>query len=347
MKKLQLSRFDLGFIIAFVVVAVLGAGAWWVLSSQLQSAQQEDARAKSDFDKYSSAGMATSKDKIIVNQGAKDILDANIKVLTDQLKPLIQTKLQPPGSNLSSIQPEDPVAWKHDLDETVRNLTDDAKVRGVTLPKSFYFGFSHYLNQSPNDSQTAVLHKQLDGIKALASILIDAPVKGVRAVRRTYEEEPHSGSTDNSGTSSDPDRLHGFASTAAGNTYIDYPFEVEFDTSSENLRTVINNLLQSPYVFVVRAISVKNSVPTSPLLSGQDKLAGPPPTPDSTAPKKGPQFLFGNSMIMVKARIDMIEWKADLSQLTPNSTPASAHAPGQAAPHKTPPSPAPSSGGNR
>jgi hypothetical protein len=36
----------------------------------------------------------------------------------------------------------------------------------------------------------------------------------------------------------------------------------------------------------------------------------------ATTSTKGPQYLFGNSTLQVKARIDMIEWIADLSTLT-------------------------------
>ena len=331
MKKLQLSKFDLGFIIAFGVVALWGAGAWWYLSGELQSAQSDDARAKADFDKYS------VKSGIVVSLPNGKTLQEDSDVLKAQLTPLIHDKLQSKDNKLRSIEREDPVAWKHDLDEDVHGLNDAAKVRAVTLPKVFYYGFSRYLSQSPNDEQTVVLSKQLDGIQELSTILIDAPVKAIRAIRRTYEEDPHTASSDTSGATGDIDRLRGFSINAPGNLYTDYPFEVEFDTTSENLRTVLNNLLQSPYIFVVRVLTIQNASPNSPSQTDLDKLAGPPPTPGSTTPAKGPQFLFGNSLLKVKARIDMIEWKADLSQAT------SATAPAPAGTRKT----APSAGGNR
>ena len=37
--KVQLSKFDIGMIIAFAVVGLLGGTAWWFLSGQLQTAQ--------------------------------------------------------------------------------------------------------------------------------------------------------------------------------------------------------------------------------------------------------------------------------------------------------------------
>ena len=320
MKRLSLSKFDLGFIIAFAVVALLGGGAWWYLSNELQTAQEDVKSAKANFDRYSAA--VSAKEKIVVSPSNQKTLQANIDLLKAQLDPLIQTKLLPKENTLRSIGKEDPVAWKHDLDDDVHRLNGAAKVHGVTLPPNFYFGFSRYLSQSPNDQQTAVLTKQLVGVDWLATILINAPVKDIQAIRRTYEEDPHTGASEASGSTTDKDRLGGYSLNAAANAYTAYPFEVEFDTTSENLRTVVNNLIQSPYLFVVRTLSIQNSSPNSPLLSDLDRLAGPPPSPDPSsgqpaAAMKGPQFLFGNSTLKVKIRIDMIEWKATTSQPTP------------------------------
>jgi hypothetical protein len=113
----------------------------------------------------------------------------------------------------------------------------------------------------------------------------------------------------------------GYAFTAPNNTYISYPFEADFVTTSESLRSILSELAQSPYIFVVRTISVTNSAVTgsgsgSPELNIVDSLAGTsgPVSTDSgaaAAPVKGPQYLFGanDSTIKVKMRIDMIEWK--------------------------------------
>ena len=185
MKKLNLSGFDIGIIIAFAVVALLGGGAWWYLSGALQDAQAEVTNAKADFDKYS------IKYHIVVSASNGKALQDNIDLLKAQLDPLILTKLLPKENKLGSIAKEDPVAWKHDLDDEVQRLDSAAKLHGVTLPPNFYFGFSRYIGQSPSDEQTAVLSKQLVGIEQIATILINAPVKNIQAMRRTYEEEPH------------------------------------------------------------------------------------------------------------------------------------------------------------
>jgi len=334
MKKLNLSGFDIGVIIAFVVVALLGGGAWWYLSGVLQDAQSEATSAKADFDKYS------TKYDIVVSPSNGKALQANIDLLKAQLEPLIQTKLLPKENTLGSIVKEDPVTWKHDLDDKVQRLNSAAKLHGVTLPPNFYFGFSRYISQSPGDEQTVVLSKQLVGVEQLATILINAPVKDIQAMRRTYEEDPHTGSGNASSSMAEPDHLGGYSLNAAGNAYTAYPLEVDFEATAENLRPIINNLMQSPYVFILRTLTVQNSIPDSPRIDSLDKLAGPPPAPvtDSapgevaaTTSTKGPQYLFGNSILKIKARIDMIEWKVDFSEATPGAA--------NGAPNKQPPSP--------
>jgi hypothetical protein len=315
MKRLNLSRFDLGVIIAFVVVALLGGGAWWVLSGWLQDAQADVTAAKADFDRYS------TKYHFVVSASNGKTLQNNIDLLKAKLDPLIQGKLLPKENKLASIEKEDPVAWKHDLDDEVHSLNAAAKVHGVALPgANFYFGFSRYLSQSPGDEQTAVLSKQLVGIEEMTTILINAPVRGIQAVRRTYEEDPHTSSDNTMTSSSDKEHLGGYSINGPGDTYTAYPFEVDFETTPENLRVVIDKLIQLPYLFVVRSLSVESSNPNSPQIADLDKLAGStdssvintsPGEVASTTSTKGPQYLFGNSTLKVKARIDMIEWKAE------------------------------------
>jgi hypothetical protein len=317
MKKLNLSGFDLGVIIAAVVIAALGAGAWWYLSGALQDAQTEDASAKAVFDKYSTA--ASTRERIVVSPSNGKVLQANIDLIKAQLDPLIQAKLLPKENKLNSIEKEDPVAWKHDLDDEVHRLKDAAKLHGVTLPPNFYFGFSRYQSQSPSDEQTAVLSKQLVGVEELATILINAQVKSIQEISRTYEEDPRAGGGDASSPMTEPEHLGGYSLNAAGNVYTAYPFEVDFETTTENLRPILNNLIQSPYLFVVRTLSIENDHPDSPVVTDLDRLAGTPATSvvdtspgevAATTSTKGPQFLFGNSMLKIKARIDMIEWNS-------------------------------------
>jgi hypothetical protein len=315
MKKL--SGFDLGMIIAFVVVTLLGIGAWWYLSGQLTAAQTDVTNAKADYDRYSVA--KGGQDSIIVNPQNGQTLQANIDLLNAQLNPLIASKLLPKDNKLKEIANTDPVAWKHQLDDDVQKLTAAAKVRGVSLPPSFYFGFTRYLSQSPNDQQTAVLSKQLLAVDEIATILINAPVKAISSVRRTYEEDSRpTGNFNPSISTTEPDHLGGYSINAPGNVYTAYPFEFDFETTTENLRTIMDSLIQSPYIFVVRSLTVENTIPNSPTITSLDTIAATPAPSSltdsspgevaSTTSTLGPQHLFGYDTLRIRARIDLIQW---------------------------------------
>jgi hypothetical protein len=315
--KLQLSGFDIGMIIAFVVVGLMGGGAWWYLSGQLQAAQQQDQQVKTDYDGNS------VKSGIIVSAANAKTLKENGDLLKAQVDPIIGSDLLAKGNGINAIGKEDPVAWKHDLDEDVRALTTDARSSVVALPADFYFGFSRYLTESPSDESTAVLSKQRTAIKAIAEILINAKVNSIDKVRRTYEEDPHAASAAPSADDHTAgDQLGGYAVTAKGGYYVAYPFEFDFNATAETLRPVIDELIKSPYVFVVRTVEVHNDKLTSPTADDLAKMAvptggaaasaidaGPGGVAAAAAPTVGPQYLFGNSILHVKIRVDMIEWK--------------------------------------
>lgn len=305
-------------IIAFVVVALLGGGAWWYLSGQLAATQQDVSSANSDFEKYS------SKEVFLPRASNEKILQANIDLMNAQLDPLIKTKLQAPGNKLPTIAKEDTVAWKHDLDAEVSRLNTAAKLHGVNVPNNFYYGFSRYLNQNPGDEQTVVLGKQLLGVEEIANVFINAPIRAISSFRRTYEEDPVSTGNGGGGNKTDADLLPGNSQTAPGGVYVAYPFEIEFEATTDSLRKVIADLGKSPYVFVVRTISIQNSNTSSPQISDLDKLAGTSSAGvTDTSPgdvgksTKGPQFLFGNETLHIKVRIDMVEWKGVATEAAP------------------------------
>jgi len=327
--KVQLSKFDIGMLIAFGVIGLLGGAAWWYLSGQLQAAQAACGQVAGDY-----SSNATAKG-VIVSQANAKALAANSTLLQTQIDPVIGTYLLAKDDNLSDVRGEDPVAWKHDLDDEVKQLTTDAKSQSITLPDHFYFGFSRYLTESPSDASTAVLTKQLYAVKALAEILIKAQIKSIKAVRRSYEEDTHSAVAGSltEGEHTEGDQV-GSYSTVVPDTYTAYPFEIEFDASPEALRPILDGIIKSPYVFVLRTIEVHNEQLDSNRIDDLPKMAGgsgstgvsggapsvissePGAYAATSAPTVGPQYLFGYGALHVKLRVDMIEWNPKLASVS-------------------------------
>jgi hypothetical protein len=317
----NLSRFDLGMIIAFAVVALLGGGAWYYLSGQLTTAQGDVAAAAGEFDQY------TKKEVYLPTGSNVKTLQSGIDQMTAQLDPLMKNRLE--SSQLEGIQATDTVEWKHQLDDEVHGLNNEAKISGITVPANFYYGFSRYLNTNPTQDSTVVLSRQLIGVKEIADTLIKAPVHAIIGVRRTYEEDPVVTSL-NPGTPQASSQLGvstlaGHSQEAAGGVYTAYPFEVEFDADTEAFRQVINGLMQSHYVFVIRSVMVQNSRLDSPRTTDLDTMAGTssgnnsnntslinssPGAVAAAAPTAtvGLQYLFGNETLHIRMRIDLIDW---------------------------------------
>jgi hypothetical protein len=312
----NLSRFDLGMIIAFVIVALLGGGAWYYLSGQLATAQADAATAAGEADQY-------SKKEVYLPTGANvKTLQSDIDLMTAQLDPLVKNELQSPDNLLPAIQQSDTVEWKHKLDDEVRSLNSEAKISGITVPDNFYYGFSRYLNTNPAQDSTAVLSRQLLGVKEIADILLKAPVHAIVSVKRTYEEDPapaNGANASNNNTQLSVGQLPGRSQEAPGGVYTAYPFEVEFDAKTESFRKVINDLMKSHYVFVVRSVMVQNSRLDSPKIQDLDTMAGTSTSgaslvnssPGAVAASQstvGVQYLFGDETLHIRMRIDLIDW---------------------------------------
>ncbi len=114
MKKLKLSGFDLGMIIAAVVVALLGAAPGGICPANSRTRKPTYASAKADFDKYSTKG------DIVVSSTDGKILAGQYRRAQDAARPAHPGQtLDRRKTSFGSIDKEDPVAWKHDLDDEV------------------------------------------------------------------------------------------------------------------------------------------------------------------------------------------------------------------------------------
>ena len=131
--KVQLSKFDVGMIIAFAVVGLLGGTtAWWFLSGQLQTAQAACAQVAGDYNTY-----ATAKGSGIIASARPMPRPASSQqrrcTARAQLDPVMSTYLLAKGNDLSTVRAMDPVAWKHELDDNVKTLVRP-RPRGIPSP---------------------------------------------------------------------------------------------------------------------------------------------------------------------------------------------------------------------
>jgi hypothetical protein len=307
----NLSRFDITMIIAFVVIGLIGGGvAYYLDAYKLADSLNDVQAANDDFQKYS------SKQPYLPTEQTVQVLQKNNQLTQAQLDPLVKKYFLADGNKLPTINNVDTIAWKHQLDDIVSKLNADAKVHGIKVPKDYYYGFSRYLSQNPSNDDTEVLSKQLLAVEQMVDILIGAPVNAITHVRRTAEEN---GLPNDMATGKVGDYISGHSVDVDGGLYTAYPFEIDFDTTTDPFRKVVRDLMQSPYIFVIRSISVQNEKTISPQISQLDTIAGSissasvtdssPGAVASAQPVAGPQYLFGGEILHVQARVDLIDWK--------------------------------------
>lgn len=296
----KLSKFDIGMIVAFVVVTGAGVGGYFYTNGLVDAAKTDLGAATGELQKL-------VKQRYLPSDANIKTLDNNIKELRSALQPIEEKVLKSPQSKLGQIAAKNPVTWKNsDLDQTVQRLQALAKSKRVTIPDDGYFGFSRYKSGNPSEAATLVLGKQLYAIELLATQLFNSNAGGsiiaLKAVRRTFDEEGNAGG----GGTEGGDAVRGSIITVPSKLYRVYPFEVEFIGNTVGLRNFVNSLNQAPVLFIIRSVQVTNSKLEAPKIADLGK--GAPTDARAGSAKLGRDFVFGSEQLQVKMRVDMIEW---------------------------------------
>ena len=100
----SLSKFDIGVIVGFVLLALLGAGGWWYTSGWVAEAQEK-------IDQSHNKLILLNKERFTPSKGNIDKLEENAAKLSEAINPIVTAKLAPGDSPLPQIKPMGP-AWR-------------------------------------------------------------------------------------------------------------------------------------------------------------------------------------------------------------------------------------------
>ncbi|PTY01742.1 hypothetical protein DB346_11140 [Verrucomicrobia bacterium LW23] len=351
---MKLSSFDITMIVVFAILGVAGIGGYFYTSGDLTLATERVAQEQQKLDTLKKTpGIGLSP------QNANRLRET-VKILNTGLAEFAKLHFEKGGNPLAAVKQMDGTEWKQLLDRTVADLTRRAKGNRVALPERFYFGFSRYIPNTPQLQHTVLLQKQLMALSEISGILINAKVDKIEAVKRTQDEDgPRAAAPGGNET----DSLKGRVGPGEFGYYNAYPFEVRFTCRNiGELRTVVNDLVKSDKVYVIRWVKVntskKETVRMDQLkseLQRQGETAAPategdaaavtPPAPGGTnapsatpgvpvAPRseRGPVDIFGTETFTVDMRVDLIEW---------TGKPLDTQPPGTTRPAPKPPAPRP------
>ena len=190
---------------------------------------------------------------------------------------------------------------------TVNRLAKAAAVQGIHAPEMF--GFSRYdanfpcRNPRAADDECrrllALLSKQLVTVEKLVNLMITNKVEEILAIRRT-EVEPGEVSAD---------ALNVPINNNSNSLYQTYPFELQFMCDTSVLRDLLNGLMQTDGLFVIRALKIDS---TAVKLKSLDmpSATGELSTPNALKPVEQPTGEVRTRRLNVTLRLDLVEFAA-------------------------------------
>ncbi len=204
------------------------------------------------------------------------------------------------------------------LRNTVSQLRHTAEQQSILLPPDYYFTFEaqkKLMIFAPASLDRLAVH--LGEIKAICEVLFDAKVNALDGLKRETVSE-----NDNN----PPDYLvQKTVSTPLADLT---PYEVSFRCFSTELASVLGNLANSPYGFMVKTINVE---PASPMASAEDPAGlgqaapgqpqpmpmvrnglrpGSPAAPATGPAARGPQIFLHEKLFRVTLLIEVVKTKS-------------------------------------
>lgn len=315
--KGKLTQIQIVALAGILGIVVLGLGGYFYLASQLSATQEEIVQQNAERQKLLSRPYTPSAANI---KG----LGENNEVLTAALKQLNE-RLRSPESKLASVSQVNAIVFKQYLAEERKKLVALAASKNVALPANFYFGFSRYVNQNPEDRDTAFLGKQWLAINELSQLLCLSGVGRIENIRRTFDEVGGGDNKDAAslGTEAGSEILRGKMQVLSRGLYSVYPFELEFMAKPAALRSFLGKVLSTPNIFVVRAVYVNSVMPSPRRLEDLAKEVGVSPGGASTAARP-PVPAMGFEEVKVRLRIDMVDWSGEMTAPEVKKQPAAA-----------------------
>ena len=186
---------------------------------------------------------------------------------------------------------------------TVNRLAKAAAAQGIRAPEMF--GFSRYdanfpcRNPRATDDECrrllAILSKQLVTVEKIVNLMITNKVEEILAIRRT-EVEPGEISAD---------ALNVPININSNSLYQTYPFELQFVCDTPVLRDLLNGLMKTDGLFVVRALKIDS---TAVKLKSLDMPGTSEPATPNTAKPAEPTGEVRTRRLNVTLRLDLVEF---------------------------------------
>ena len=283
-------------LIGGTVFIVLLAGMIWFLHdayTQQDSVLEELSAQNSSLEGLRGEKTFPSKENIELLKQDR----GNIQKLYDDMR---ESATHPPLHGPELIRDVD---FRKFQEATINRLAKAAAAQSIRAPEMF--GFSRYdanfpcRNPRAADDECrhllALLSKQLVTVEKLVNLMITNKVEEILAIRRT-EVEPGEISAD---------ALNVPINNNSNSLYQTYPFELQFVCDTPVLRDLLNGLMQTDGLFVIRALKIDS---TAVRLKSLD-MPSEPGAPTAVKPAE-PAGEVRTRRLNVTLRVDLVEFAA-------------------------------------
>ena len=293
-KWLKQNALIVGFIAAFLVV--LGGVIWLQQAASSKSNDIDAALGEQSAQLQHLLEMKPAPSRENIDIVKKDRL---------QVDRLYTNLLTAVSHSIDTPADLRPVGFLQLMASSFTRLRQAADASGTKLLEGFAFGFGRYagppatlpargLSEEDTKRVLSLLVKQLNAIEQISTFLITNHVDEINQIRRS-EVEPSGGGT---GGTSGGETIELPITTDSKGLYQVLPFEFQFTCTGEALRSFLNSLTKSEWIFAVRSVQVTGEAPSAERAS--TPRAGSVSTPAPTAPKR--------ERLTVNVRIDFIEF---------------------------------------
>lgn len=297
--------------ILFLLIG-LGGGAGWYFTGEMVSKERQDVQ------QLKTQVLACERSGVFPSPENFQLLQENIKSvkgLLQQTLPRVEKSMELFNEvgyqNKKGVHPD---KWKELFTKKRAGLDELAETNHVIITaKDFHYGFRRYQQIVPDQRGTLPIGYQLEGMEELSKILYSSKIYELQSIKRVQAEDAViQNDASASMKSADLDALPVRVLSGPGDLYEVYPYELEFVSEPSVLKEVINKVVSSPYLFVIRFTKIENEELAAPRVrrikekylqtTSFDVDSGEAPVKKLFVP------VVGRERVKIRMRVDMIVW---------------------------------------
>jgi len=256
---------------------------------------------------------------------------ANVEI-TERNRVSLQTAFQElyKGFSVASVagDPVEPARFPLLLDQTLRELNEQALVNSVEVTEQFHYGFDQYASALPQKEDILRLTRQLAYVKIACRALFDQRINALKAVQRQPFDAAEKAGSDGTGIRRTAPGTPGIEQIPPGEfkdatgLYFRERIIITFRSRERNIWDTLNALVKLSPFCIISLLEIDNrtevvdqssaasgAVGTENLLTPSENLLTPVVDP---APKAKPVRILPHEERIVAGRSDVVDVKIGL-----------------------------------